>query len=214
MEGLNAVLRVNVGSVEFPAKAVVQGDVRFDFPTVLGKEVQGGGADILALGGALRIRERQTQKIVGIGIHRIPVGIGQAHIICAARLKGVVAVDIEIEELIEALAADIHAELGAVLADDLAEVVGPLEGVADLRQLAFKIVSDDETAGDVNERHALAAGNIRGDPGARIVRIGEAIRRGNTGAAGIMQAGQDVDRVIETALAFAEIVEAKFVHGG
>ena len=64
-EGLHMMADVGDRSVEFPAQTVVQGQVRFDLPTVLRKEIERGAADILDLGGTLTIRTGKPEQVVG-----------------------------------------------------------------------------------------------------------------------------------------------------
>jgi len=64
IEALHFLADVGEGRVHFPAQAVVQRDVGFEFPAVLGKQVQGGAADELRIGGSLRVRNRQSKQIV------------------------------------------------------------------------------------------------------------------------------------------------------
>ena len=73
-------------------------------------------------------------------------------------VKEVLAVDIEIKGLVEALAANVSAELERVIAHDLAEAVGPLKGVSDLRQFAFAVVADGESTAQLNERQTFVLG--------------------------------------------------------
>jgi hypothetical protein len=99
-----------------------------------------------------------------------------------------------------------------VLANDLAEVIGDLIGVARLGKLALEVVPDDETPGNADEGNALAPWNICGNAGAGIVGIGKAICC--SGPAGIVEAGKNIDGVVQIPLAFAEVVEAHFIHRG
>ena len=61
------------------------------------------------------------------------------------------AIDVEIQSLVESLAANIRAELNEWLSNDLADTVRPLERVPHLRQLAFAIVADREPAAYLNK---------------------------------------------------------------
>ena len=86
-------------------------------------------------------------------------------------VNGVLTTHIEIEELIEALTADVHSELGGVLAEDFGVIVRPLKGVTSLRKLAFEVVTQCESTGYVNVRNANASGKVGGDASAEIHRV-------------------------------------------
>ena len=82
--------------------------------------------------------------------------------------EGEFAVHIEIQKLIEPLAAHVHAEFRGVLAKCLGEVIGPLERVAGLRQFAFKVIADREATANVDEGHADVTWKVGGDARGKI----------------------------------------------
>src|SRR5208283_3096806 len=99
----------------------------------------------------LRIGVRQAQKVIRVWIADSQV-IGSVE-----RTESQPAVHVVIERLIKTLVTNIPAEFDAVRADNLAVVVAPLECVANLRQLPLPVISDRETAADLNVRHPFFA---------------------------------------------------------
>src|SRR5262249_419793 len=118
---------------------------------------------------------------------------------------------VEIEELVEPLAAHVSTEFDRMISNHLAEVVRPLKCVANLRQLAFKIVSDNKTAARADERHAFMPGNHGCNSQTRIPWIGETLSPGTSAPPGIMQAVQNAYWMIETSLPFTKIIETEFI---
>ena len=135
IEALDFLPDVCQRRVHFPAQAIVQGYGGLELPTVLREQVDGSAANQFRIGGTLRIRNGETEEVVG-------VGIGCAGVVDAAWPKNVFAVHVEIEFLIKFLVTEVTAKFVAMLADDLAEVVVELKGVARLRQLAFEVVAE------------------------------------------------------------------------
>ena len=91
-------------SIKFPAQTVIQRHVPFDLPAVLGKQIQGRAADVFDLRGTLSIRTGETEQVIRencIGAN----GIGRRTV------NKVFAIDVEIQRLVEALAAYVSAEL-------------------------------------------------------------------------------------------------------
>ena len=68
------------------------------------------------------------------------------------------AIDIEIQSLVKALAANIATELEGMVSNDFADAVGPLERIAHLRQFALAIVADGESAVQLDERKPFGLG--------------------------------------------------------
>src|SRR6202041_1769753 len=126
-------------------------------------------------------RSWRAQKIIGIRgevtirpvlVRRVLVG------------AGIFATHVEIQELIEALAANVHTELGGVVSEYLGVIVRPLESIAGLWQFAFEVVTQRESTGNVHVRNADAAGKIGGDSRRRIAWGPNAIPRRHSRAAG------------------------------
>src|ERR1700731_3930400 len=82
-------------------------------------------------------------------------------------------------------AADISAELEAVISSDFAEVIRPLVYVTYLRQFTFKVVADDRAAGNGNKRQARVARQSCRDSGSRCGRVRETMRCINGGTRGM-----------------------------
>src|SRR5216684_1880356 len=100
---------------------------------------------------ALEISVRQAQEI-------IRVGIIESHA-SSPRLEGITTIDVEDQKLVELLIAHVAAKLETVVADDPAIVVRKLERIADLRQLASRVVPNRKACPAYgNERHALKFG--------------------------------------------------------
>ncbi len=117
---------VGHGSVQFPAQAVVEGQIGSDLPAVLSEQIQPRTAHVLHLGRSLAVRAGQSQQVVGkCCIAKRAIGRGF--------VNKEFAVDVEIESLVEALAADVAAEFQRVFSHNLADIVGPLERIAYLR---------------------------------------------------------------------------------
>src|SRR4029077_1865436 len=76
----------------------------------------------------------------------------------AARPKSNGAVDVEKEELIELLIAEVGSEFEAVVADDFAEIIRDLESIAGLRQLSLEVVANGNPAINRDEWQAFLAG--------------------------------------------------------
>src|SRR6516225_8217615 len=106
--------------------------------------------DVLFLSRALPEGIRQSEEIVRIEVR-------EADVVGPAGRKRKVPVNIKIQELVEVLDPDVAAEFHRMISDNLGEVVRKLQGVSGLRQFAFGVVSDDETAGDADEGNALAS---------------------------------------------------------
>src|SRR5580693_7631834 len=87
---------------------------------------------------ALQVRVRQAQEIVRVGII-------ESHVPRSAREECITAIDVEDKKLVELLVASVTAEFEAVIADDPAVVVRELERIANLRQLATRVVANRET---------------------------------------------------------------------
>src|SRR5260221_3867066 len=159
---------------------------------------------------------RATEQIVRKEIHRAAnsgrrINRAQARIIRSAAEIEILAADVEIQCLIELLIANVPSELQVVLADGLAEIVRPLESVADLGQLAFEIVADIEPARNIDERHSFAARpQSRGDSYTRIGRGREAVGRRNRFAS--LLHPRRMLRMQKRSLPFAEHREARLVH--
>ena len=81
--------------------------------------------------------------------------IVETKIVCGSTEQEVPSVHIEIKGLIETLAANVNPEFGGVVPYSLGEIVGPLEGIANLRDFAFKIVTDVEFARNIDKRNTL-----------------------------------------------------------
>src|SRR5579863_616236 len=151
---LEAIEAVVQRRIKLPAQTVVQGDIRTNLIAVLPVEVERAAAYRLELGRTLCVGVRKAQKVVREQI-LVAVGVGQRRIVGAASEKREIAVDVEVKQLVELLATDVSAELQRVFADHAAQVVRELIGIADLRQLSFKIVSDDEATGQGDKRNAF-----------------------------------------------------------
>ena len=210
-ERLQAILGVVERSIQFPAQTVVQRQIGFDLPAILREQVESRIANILALGGALEIGVGNAEEVIGIGV-------AVAHVIRSGGIgignEGELAVHVEIEKLIELVAAYIHAELQGVRANGLGEIVRPLERIADLRKFAFPVIADLKAAADADVWQTDVAGKVGGDALPGIAGAGKTIGRGNCGAAGVLHALQRVDGMVEAALAFAEVAEVEFIDGG
>ena len=87
--------------------------------------------------------------------------------------------------------AHVTAELEAMIADDLVEVIAKLEGLANLRQLPSKVVANAKAAVQLQERHAFHFGRI-GQPrmDAAIRRVGRAGGTSRVNAGGIAHASK------------------------
>ena len=138
-----------------------------------------------------------------------------ADVVGPAAGERVIAVDIVVERLVETHAAHVHSELQSMIAGNLAEAVGPLEAVADLGQLAFRVIADGEAAVGGDEGHAFVIGaQVGSDAVLRIGGIGKAVGGRHSGAANVLDELR-VLRMVVIELSFAEVSEAGFVdHGG
>ena len=153
------------GRVQFPAQAVVQGQCRPNFPAILRVQIKGRAAHTFVLRRTLQIRVRKAEKIIGNEI-------GVSGIIRATPKEGVIAIDVEVQELVKALAASIRAEFQTVVAGDFTEIIHPLERIPDLGKFPFIVVPDREPTGNGNERHTFVPSpQIRRDPERGIVGI-------------------------------------------
>ncbi len=65
------------------------------------------------------------------------------------------AVNVEIQKLVKALASDISTELKRVVSDDLADIVRPLEGIPHLRQFTLSIVANGESTAHLYKRKSF-----------------------------------------------------------
>ncbi len=104
---------------------------------------------------ALNVAVRQPKKIIGID------AVGTYVISSWPGSRGIEShptVDVEVQELVEFLVAHIAAKLEIMISDDFAEVIAELERVADLRQLAPRVIPDGESAVQLDEGHALYLG--------------------------------------------------------
>ncbi len=154
-ERLNFLADVGERRVHFPTHAVIQRQVRSYLPAVLRKEIGGLTSHQFMLRRALNVAVRQPKEIIGIdavGTNVISSWPGSRGI------EGHPAVDVEVQELVEFLVAHIAAKLEIMISDDFAEVIAELERIADLRQLAPSVVSDGESAVQLNEGHAFYLG--------------------------------------------------------
>ena len=61
-ESLQAVAGVVIGSVEFPAQAVVQGQIRLDLVTILREQIESRVAEVFRLRRALDVAVGRTEK--------------------------------------------------------------------------------------------------------------------------------------------------------
>src|SRR5262249_47883638 len=160
--------------------------IGLNFPAVLREQIERGIADIFALRSALRVGCGHAQEVVRVCVHRSHVvgtgrvaarGIGiQGRAKIAVTQKSEVAIDVEVEELVETLPADVAPKFDAMAADYLAEVVRPLEGVSNLRQLPFEVVSNDEASAAADERHTFVSGKGGGNTCQGVVGIRETVR--------------------------------------
>ena len=206
-EGLNAVAAVVVGSIEFPAQAVVHGDRIRHLVAVLGEKIERRVTDVFPLRRALLIGVRGSQEVVRIGI--------VSGDLIAIRLvnEGIVSADFEVEKLIETLAPDIATEFESVLAHRLRVVVRPLESISGLGKFSLKVVADRKASGNIDEWKPDTSGKIRCDSGGGIARVGKTIGRRNVDT-GILNASESVQWMVLTFLRFAEVVKAEFVDSG
>ena len=142
------VQRIGQRRIQLPAQSVVQGERGFNLPTVLGKEINAGVADVFPLRGALRVAVVQAQQVAGI-IIVVEDGI------FGGAVESVLAADVVIKSLVELGAAHIRTKLNGVIALHPGQAVGRHEGVPHLRQFALPAVADGEAAGYADERNAL-----------------------------------------------------------
>jgi hypothetical protein len=61
--------------------------------------------------------------------------------------------------LVETLTSNVSSEFERLLADNLAQVVRPLEGIPYLRQFAFSVVANRKSTTQLNEREAFVLGS-------------------------------------------------------
>ena len=64
-------------------------------------------------------------------------------------------VHVKIKSLVKTLAADVASELQRVLSHNLADTVRPLERISYLRQFAFTVIADGESAAHLYERESF-----------------------------------------------------------
>ena len=157
-EGLRAHADIRDGGVQFPAQAVVQGQGRSNFPAILRIQIKGRAAHAFVLRRTLQIRVRKAEKVIG-------KEIAVSGIIRATPKEGVIAIDVKVQKLVKALAANIRTEFQTVLAGDFTEIIRPLERIADLGKFPFIVVPDHKSAGNRNEGHTLVPSpQMRSDP--------------------------------------------------
>ena len=106
--------------IQFPAQAVIQGQIGLDLPTVLGKQVQSCAADMLHLSGALPIGTWEAEHVVGK--HSIA-----NRAIGGCTIDKELAIDVKIKSLVKVLAANICTKFDGVRANNFADAVRPLE---------------------------------------------------------------------------------------
>src|SRR5208337_3122073 len=114
-------------------------------------------------------RIRKAEKIIGkeIGACEVPilVCVSKVGIIRATTKDGVITIDVKVQKLVKPLAANVRTEFQTVLAGDFAEIIHPLERIADLGKFPFIIVPQRESAGNRNKGHTLVPGpQMRSDP--------------------------------------------------
>src|SRR5713101_97700 len=214
-EGLYFLPGVCQRRVEFPPQAIVQSQTGPEFPTILGKEINGLTSHPLFLRRTLTVFIGKPEEIVWKQVlSRLTSGRIrdlQTRVVGPSTEIEVLAADIEEERLVKSLRTEISAEFQIVFPDGLAEVVRPLIGISNLWQFALEIVAEVEPAGNIDERHAFTAGAQFGmDTKVWVIRIGEAVR-GRDRLAGILDQ-RGVLGVQERALAFPEEREARLVH--
>src|SRR5262249_16735346 len=167
----------------------------------------------------LRISRRRTETRIGI--------------------ENYLSVYVKVQQLIEFLIANIATKFQTVVADDLAVIVAELKRVADLRQLAAKVVSDGKSTVQLDKRQTALVGRQtvvhteigisratgRGTggrctageaisaciPQRNIRGSGKAERSDRSRAARIGDC-TGACRSVELHLAFTEIAEAKLIH--
>src|SRR6202451_122761 len=155
-EGFNVTADIGRWRREFPAQAVVESQIGFDLPTVLNEGINRCAANVLALAGALRVAIGEPKKELGILI-----AVAGKNRVWSAIVECVLAVDVEIIELVEAGAADIGSKLYRVTALHPGKLVGPLKAVSHLRQKTLKIIAEGCAARDAYKRNS---GEVCGQP--------------------------------------------------
>src|SRR5260221_2323720 len=107
-----------------------------------------------------------------------------------AAIDVVRAVDVEIEPLVKLLIAEVAPEFDAVISDHFSKAVRNLVSVSVLRQLAFKIVANRKSAGNIHVRDAFAVRTeIRMNAKVGIGRVRKTICSGNRFARALHQRG-------------------------
>src|ERR1019366_5850777 len=107
-ESLKAVPGVGLRSVPLPAQSVIEGKVGPQFPGILGKQVKLRGADVPPVCRTLRIGVWETEEIVGYET-------AEPDVVGTASIEKESPTDVIKVQLIQALVADIDAELQRML---------------------------------------------------------------------------------------------------
>ena len=86
------------------------------------------------------------------------VAIARNNRVGAAIVECVFAVEVEVVKLIEAGAADVHAELKSVVTLHPSQAIGPLKTIPHLRQEALEIIAKLSATRNIDERNAGEVG--------------------------------------------------------
>ena len=148
----------------------------------------------------------KPQQVIGNEV-RIP------HVVGSAPEEVFIPIGGKIERLVKLLAVKVGSELQGVVALDLAEIVRRLEGVSELGQFAFQVVTEGKAARNGDKGHAFVAGaQVWSNAQARIIGIAETLVGRNAHAGVLHQVGPL--RVEKSFLAFPKKGEAEFIHRG
>ena len=182
-ESLNAVPGVGLRCVPLPAQSVIEGKVGPQFPGVLGKQVKLHGADVHPVCRTLRIGVWETEEIVGYET-------AEPDVVGTASIEKESPTDVIKVQLIQALVADIDAELQRMLTQYPAIGVQGLINVSCLGEVSRSVVAKSKATRQRHKGNALVPGAVPGcDSKAGVCRIGKTLVGGDDHARILHQIG-------------------------
>src|ERR1019366_8428750 len=182
-ESLNAVPGVGLRCVPLPAQSVIEGKVGPQFPGVLGKQVKLHGADVDPVCRTLRIGVWETEEIVGYET-------AEPDVVGTASIEKESPTDVIKVQLIQALVADIDAELQRMLTQYPAIGVQGLINVSCLGEVSRSVVAKSKATRQRHKGNALVPGAVPGcDSKAGVCRIAKTLVGGDDHARILHQIG-------------------------